>query len=129
MPAHVCPVVECGMSETQRPSLYRRLGERAPEPVMAGQTIETATKETLDNDQERLNGFLLREYGLLGPPEHPSAVDGHASSDHRARSLYRILGTPAPTSGPGDQTTYTFTKETIDNDQERLGRGLLAHGP
>jgi hypothetical protein len=40
-------------------------------------------------------------------------------------SLYTLLAEEAPESSERGETTYTATKETVDNDREAFAPGLL----
>lgn len=47
------------------------------------------------------------------------------ASTPNAASLYTLLAEEAPATSEPGETTYTATKETVDNDREAFAPGLL----
>jgi hypothetical protein len=101
------------MTLSEPSSLYLELAERPIGARLPGRTDSTKAKETIDNDVE---GLLLESL-VLAPSD---------MSRGSLASLYGALAESAPAAvNERGQTRITATKETIDNDQERIWLELL----
>jgi hypothetical protein len=97
------------------PSLYRVLADVAPANALAGETLNTREKETIDRDVE---AFFLEDL-----------IMSETSSSPAPLTPYEALGEPTAPGGPRGDTRRSSTKETVDDDREVFDAMTVLCGP
>jgi hypothetical protein len=106
------PVRFFSVKSVAQPTLYEVLSSPAPEGAVAGETIRTLAKETLDNDDEAMMLGLILD-GETTDPADPEPT------------LYEVVAGSASTGFGQGETDITRKRETVDNDAEMLFAGMV----